>query len=813
MTSPPDFLGLFRTKRRRAALLLFLLTGALILLLVGTALESSLNTSTSSSSLLRGGASTSSTRATSGLSYTVGDALPTNSSTVGNLTRFVNPFIGTENIYPMSGGGDTFPGADYPMGMVQWSPDTISNPPGGYSYTDSIIKGLSLTHFSGRGCQVYQDFPFMPYVGNVTVSPATNDSVYQSSFSHSSEAARPGYYRVHLEGPNVTAELSATLHTGMGRFVYPASNDSTMIINAGGSINGDTNSGISIIPSEDEVTGSAESTVGCGSNPYLIFFAARFDRSFSSYGTWNGASVDHGSASTARGGQHTGAFVTFNTSADQVVDVQVGISFVSVANAELNLSTEFANFNLESVAKAASIAWNDRLNSIQVQGGTYNDTVAFYTALYHVFFHPNIFNDVNGQYLGFDGLVHTVPSGHIQYENINGWDDYRTQIRLLAILAPATTSDIAQSLINDAQQSGSVLPRWEQANADSHGMSGDSGDAIVADAYAFGATGFDTSAALNSMIAGQPHQREGFTDYVGLGYVPADSGATPYSASVTLEYANDDFALAEFARALGNSTVYSTYLQRSGDWANIFDNASGYIQPRDANGSWAQGFRPASNDGFEEGNSAQYSWMVTYNLAGLFGRMGGNSAVVARLENFTSQMNAGPGAPYLWMGNEPSVEVPWEFDFAQAPSQTQKLVRQIETLYWTNTPGGLLGNDDGGEMSSWYVFATIGLYPEITGVGGFVVGSPLFTSVTVNLAAAAPGGGEQHSLQIEAPGGSDSTPYVQSLTIDGSPSSSLWIPWSTLQNGATLDFTLSGSPSSWGSSPQDAPPSYPSSLS
>jgi predicted alpha-1,2-mannosidase len=780
---------LFRTRRRRAAV--YVVAGIILALLLGTFLEqSSLNPSSQSQA------------STSGAPYSLGDALPSNSSTLENLTKFVNPFIGTENAYPVSGGGDTFPGAAYPMGMVQWSPDTISNPPGGYSYTDSIIKGLSLTHFSGRGCQVYQDFPFMPFVGNVTVSPATNASSYYSGFSHSREAARPGYYSVHLDGPNVTVELSVTLHTGMGRFFYPASTQSTMIINAGGSINGDTNSGVSIIPSENEVTGSAESTVGCGSNPYVIFFAARFDRSFSSYGTWDGASVDH--TSTSSSGQDTGAFVSFNTTSDQVVDVQVGISFVSVVNAELNLSAEFADFDLASVAKAASIAWNDRLNSIQVQGGSYNDTVAFYTSLYHVFFHPNIFNDVNGQYMGFDGLVHTVPSGHIQYENINGWDDYRTQIRLLSILAPSATSDIVQSLINDAQQGDGALPRWEQANADSHGMSGDSGDAIIAEAYAFGATGFNTSAALNAMIVGQPKEREGFTDYVNLGYVPADYGSGTYSASITLEYANDDFALAQFARALGNSTEYATYIQRSADWESIFDNASGYVQPRDANGSWAQGFNPASDNGFEEGNSAQYSWMVTYNLKGLFEEMGGNSTVVGRLENFTSQMNAGPDSPYLWVGNEPSVEVPWEFDFAQAPSQTQELVRQIETQYWTDTAGGLPGNDDGGETSAWYVFAAIGLYPEITGVGGFVVGSPLFSSVTVNLA-----GGGQHVLRIEATGASDSAPYVQSLMLDGSPSSSLWIPWSSVENGATLDFTLGSGPSSWGSSPQDAPPSYP----
>jgi predicted alpha-1,2-mannosidase len=775
-----------RIGRRGATIL-----AALVLaLLLGVVLDESLNNSSQNGS------------SPSGASLT--GTLPGNGSPLQNLTQLVNPFIGTDNSSPYPCGGacsaNVFPGAAYPMGMVQWSPDTTSNLPGGYYFGDSVIKDFSLTHFSGRGCQVYQDFPFMPYVGDVSVSPSANGVLYYSNFSHKSEVARPGYYEVHLDGPNVTAELSVTPHTGMGQFVYPASTASTMIINAGGSVNGNTNSKVSIIPASDEVTGSAGSTVGCGSNPYEIYFAAKFDRPFASYGTWDGDAVNPGSGSSS--GQNTGAFVVFDTSSNQVVRVQVGISFVSVANAESNLASENANFNLASVAKNAAAAWNDDLNSIQVEGGTPNETVTFYTALYHVFFHPNIFSDANGQYLGFDGKVHTVAKGHFQYENIPGWDSYRTQIRLLAIIAPSILNDIAQSLVNDAQQGDGSLPRWEQANADSRGMSGDDGDIVLADAYAFGATGFDTSAALQAMINGQSKVREGYTDYVNLGYLPADTLPGLSTASSTLEYANDDFAIAQFAGALGNSTLYNTYLLRSSNWQNLFNATSRFIQPRNTDGSWAQNFEPTSENGFQEGDSAQYSWMVSFDLSGLFSRMGGDSTVVSRLDTFFSKLNDGPASPYSWMGNEPTVEVPWEYDFAQAPSHTQNVVRSIETQLWSNTPGGMPGNDDGGEMASWYVFAVMGLYPEITAVGGFVIGSPLFTSMTVNLS-----GG--HTIQINAPGASDAQPYVQSLELNGSPTTSLWLPWATVQNGATLAFALSNSPSSWGSSPQDGPPSYP----
>jgi predicted alpha-1,2-mannosidase len=724
----------------------------------------------------------------------------------GNFTQYVNPFIGTAaggSRFGFAGdSGDTFPGATYPMGMVQWSPDTLSNPPGGYYYPDTTIKDFSLTHFSGRGCNVYQDIPFMPYVGEVNTSPATNSSFYYSHFSHESEIAQAGYYRVHLDNPNVTVELSAMLRTGMGQFTYPASNAATMIINAGGSINGNSNASVTIMASKNEVTGFDTSTVGCGTNPYTLYFAAQFDRTFDSYGTWSGENVRQGSSSSA--GSRSGAFVTFNTWSDRVVRVQVGISFVSIANAQTNLDAENAHFNFSGVRNQANTAWNSRLSSIRVQGGTTDERVIFYTALYHTLLQPNVFSDANGQYIGFDGKVHTVPQGHYQYENISGWDEYRSLIRLRAILDPTATSDIVQSLINDAQQGDGHLPRWEQANVDSEGMNGDDGVLMVAEAYAFGATNFDTASALSAMINGQPRIREGLKDYLKLGYVAA--GTTSNSAAITQEYTNADFAIAQFAKALGDSADYVTFLGRSGNWQNIFNADSGYMQPRNSDGSWAANFSPTSENGFQEGDAAQYTWMEPFNLSKLFKQMGGNAAAVSRLDTFFMKLNDGPNSRYAFMGNEPSFEVPWEYDFAGAPSRTQDVVRRIQMQLFKNAPNGLPGNDDGGAMSSWYVFSAIGLYPEITGVGGFVIGSPLFTSVTVQLA-----GG--HTLQISAPAASDAHPFVQNLYLNGVATAHLWLPWSTIQQGATLDFMLGGSAANWGSATTDAPPSYSSSIS
>jgi predicted alpha-1,2-mannosidase len=717
------------------------------------------------------------------------------------LTAYVNPFIGTApggSHFGFNGNsGDTFPGAAYPMGMVQWSPDTPSNLPGGYYYPDNLIKGFSLTHFSGRGCLAYQDIPFMPYVGLPLSSPLRG-SAYQAHFSHADEVARPGYYRVHLEDSDVMVELSATPHTGVGQFTYPPTGPASMLINAGGSINGNSASEVTIVPAQQMVTGMARSIVGCGRQHYTLYFAARFDQAFSGYGTWNGSSLQENATHSA--GRHSGAFIIFASAPALRVEVQVGLSFISVANAELNLDAENIHNDFSAAVTGADRAWNRWLGAIQVQGGTPAEKTAFYTALYHSFLHPNIFSDVNGQYLGFDGQIHQLaPRQHAQYENIPGWDAYRSLIRLRAILDPQGAADIAQSLINDALQGDGHLPRWEQVNVDTRGMVGDGGALMVAEAYAFGATTFNTTAALAAMITGQASLREGYSDYLSLGYLPADRFSG--SAAITLEYSNADMAIAQFAKAVGDQQDAALFQQRSANWQNLFNPDSGYIQPRNADGSWASGFSPASGSGFVEGSAAQYSWLVPYDTADLFALMGGAERVVARLDDFFQRLNDGPASTYAFMGNEPCEEVPWEYDFAGAPWRTQAIVRRIERTLFSADPGGLPGNDDGGALSSWYVFAALGLYPEVTGVGGFVIGSPLFSEAIVHL-------GSGKLLRIEAPEARDNAPYVQDLQVDGTSTQGLWLPWATVARGLTLHFTLATVPSQWGSRPEDAPPSF-----
>ena len=712
-----------------------------------------------------------------------------------DLTQFVEPHVGTGGSGWFE--GDTFAGAVFPLGMVQLSPDTLSNPAGGYDYADTVIKEFSLTHFSGRGCEVYQDIPLMPFVGKVTTSPATNGATYRSAFSHANEVATAGYYKVFLDGPKVTAELTVTARTGFGRFTYPPSTDATLIMDAGGSINGVSKSSITVSADQHHVSGAATSVIGCGSQPYTIYFAAEIDQAPTGVGVFDGATLTAGTASAS--GKHVGAYFTFDAKTSNVVQVKVGISYLSITNAQSNLDAENPNWDFDGIHAAAQAAWNARLHVIEVEGGSEADKSVFYTALYHTLIHPNLFSDANGEYLGFDNTTHSTPIGHAHYHNITGWDHSRTLAQLRALLAPGETSDVLQSLVDDAQQGDGHIPRWEQANADSHGMNGDGGAMVIAEAYALGARDFDATGALAAIDQGMPKIREHLTDYLNLGYVPADLG-DGNSAAVTLEYAAADFAIAQFAQALGDDGKFTTYSQRSHNWTNLYNSETGYIQPRNSDGSWAAS-APDSEAGFQEGTQAQYTWAVPFNVRGLFDRMGGNPAALARLDTFFTKLNDGVDSVYAFMGNEPCFEVPWEYSFAGAPARTQAVVRDIQKRLFTTAPDGLPGNDDGGSTSAWYIFSALGLYPELPGAGGFVVGSPKFNSATVHLASGA-------KLAIRAPGAADEAPYVQGLMLNGVATTKLWIPWASLASGATLDFDLASTPNAWGTGVDDVPPSY-----
>jgi predicted alpha-1,2-mannosidase len=379
--------------------------------------------------------------------------------------------------------------------------------------------------------------------------------------------------------------------------------------------------------------------------------------------------------------------------------------------------------------------------------------------------------------------------GYTQYANFSGWDIYRSEVQLLAWLAPRQTGDMMQSLVADAEQGG-WLPKWPVANDYTGEMDGDSADPIIADAYAFGARRFAARAALRLMLKGASRPGHGPTgyqerpqlaDYLRFGYVPPATGGWG-AAAQTLEYAVDDFSIAQLAGALGDGATAGVYRRRAQNWRNLFNPATGFVEPRFAGGSFPAAFDPRAMAGFVEGNAWQYTWMAPQDLPGLFHLMGGDRAAVARLDRFFTHLQAGPEAPYAWAGNEPGLEVPWEYDFAGAPERTQAVVRTILTSVYADTPAGLPGNDDLGEMSSWYVWAAMGLYPEIPGAAGLALSSPLFPRITVRWS-----GGR---LDILAPG----APYVRSLLLNGRPYASSWLPLKAVAGDAALRFILGSHP-------------------
>ncbi|MEU7428211.1 lectin [Streptomyces sp. NPDC040750] len=749
---------------------------------------------------------------------------------VSSPADLVNPFIGTSN------DANDFPGADVPFGMVQWSPDTSSRPPGGgYEYKDSSITGFSLTHLAGPGCGAAGDIPVLPTVGAV-------DNAATASFSHADESATAGSYKVAL-GNKVTTELTTTTRSGMARFTFPSTSQANLLLKLSHSQNGASSTQFDVV-SGTEVRGQVTSGRFCGAgNTYTVYFDMVFDRPFSSSGSTLAGATPLRPPTTARSGRHdadqpnkprlhgampkrashaaardsgaatqaaaSNAHVTFDTRSNPVVQAKVGISYVSAADAVANRAAENPGWNFADVRSAAHAAWDTALGKVRIAGGTTDQQTIFYTALYHSLLHPNVISDTNGQYYGFDGRTHTVDAGHnAAYANYSGWDIYRSQAQLEALVSPQVASDTAQSMTDDYVQTG-IFPKWSEYNGESYVMVGDPAAAILADYYAFGARNFDTSTALSGLLkqaSTANNDRPGVNYLDSPGYEPHDGsyGCCNFYGPVatTLEYDTADFALSAFAGALGDTRSRQTYAHRAQDWRNVLDPASGFVQPRNADGSWTGGFDPTSGTDMVEADSWIYSGMVPFDVAGLATAKGGDRAMGDYLDTVLRSYTGANG--YAWVGNEPSVELPWEYDYIGKPYKTQVAVRSIQDQIWSNTPAGLAdGNDDLGEMSAWYVWSALGMYPMTPGTSDLALGSPLFSQAVVTL----PSG---KTLTVNGDGAADNAPYVQSATFDGAAWNNAYAPTTAITSGGTLNFTLgTGANTGWASAASAAPPSYP----
>lgn len=702
------------------------------------------------------------------------------------LLGFVDPLIGTAhapgvtNAIVGGNGGSVYPGAVAPFGMIQWSPDTPHGEPSGYIYTDDHINGFSLTHFSGAGCPNNSDVPFLP---------ATSPNGGDVAFKHENEHASAGYYDVALDN-GIRVELTATTRTGFGRLTYPANVDPILIIDAKRNATGGSPTATTNVKSDTEIEGTTVGGNFCGSKTrYDLHFSVRFDQPFEL-------------VSNPGDGK---AILRFKGAAGKTVQLKVGMSYVRRENAAANVDAENPGWDFDATRKRTESDWNDRLNAIRVEGGTDEQKKKLYTALYHVLISPNANSDANGDYIGFDKKIYKVPTSHVHYANYSNWDIYRSQVQLLAALFPKEASDMAQSMVDAASQCG-ALPKWSHINDETNVMSGDPGSLVVANLFAFGARAFDTKRALEQMqtIGKRPgtacngrQLTPGLAQYLQNGYVSSvEWGPT----SAGLEYEIRDFAVSEFARAMGDSDTQHEFAARSTYWQNSL-HPNDLFEPRDANGAWKaalNGPGDGSNADYVEGNAEQYVWSVPHDPGTLVERLGGSKAVVPRLDAFFTKLNAGTKDPNFYMGNEPNFGTPWLYNWAGAPSRTQDVVRRIEDEAFGVGPGGLPGNDDLGATSSWLVWSMIGLYPAIPGVGGFTVGSPSFETIDVHF--------DDGLLQIQAQGAPSR--YVQSVTLRGAPHTTPWLSQAQIAGGATFDFILGDAPSKWGSEPSNAPPTF-----
>ncbi|HTR80600.1 MAG TPA: GH92 family glycosyl hydrolase [Bacteroidota bacterium] len=718
-----------------------------------------------------------------------------------------------------SGKGFTFPGASAPFGMIQWSPDTGPGVrKGGYSYNDSIVYGFSLDHLSGAGCTYAENFLFTPMAGDPRIVPPVQRTDFSSSFSHSSETARPGYYAVTLND-SIRVELTTRTRTGFGRVTYPQGRTATMVVNAGSNVRGTSYSSITIDTSNRSISGSATGGHFCNHGDVTtVYFYSTFDTKFASHGIWSDSTLSD--QDTRRSGSTSGAWVTFNTFPKRTILVKVAISYVSISNAKANLESEnpdssFTSNGFDESVVANRQTWNSWLGKIEVSGGSTGDLRTFYSMMYHALLAPTVCSDVNGQYMGYDGNIHTTSSGRRQYANFSGWDTYRCQSQFLAMVAPDEASDMAQSLLVDYQQGG-AFPRWGVPNEDSGVMVGDPSAAIIPDFFEFGATNFDAKSALEGLICAATDstvksvrtnmaERNNLSDYLELGYIP--EGEKRGCVSTTLEYASADFALSQFAKTLGDSSDGALLLKHAENWRQLFNPSAGYIQMRRSDGTWAPDFKVDvdsydNHKAYTEGTAGQYVWMVPFDLAGLADAMGGEDVAAQRLDTFFTELNAGFSSKYAYMGNEVSIEAPWIYNFFGRPYRTQNIVRRVMTELYSAEPDGLPGNDDLGTMSSWYVFGALGMYPELPGSDVLVLAGPLFPKATLHL--------KNGTVTITGNSAGTNSPYVQSLMINGRSWAKPWIRFRDISKGGEMMYELRSTPNSvWGSSPKDVPPSYP----
>lgn len=718
-----------------------------------------------------------------------------------NYARLVNPFIGT------GGHGHTFPGASLPFGMVQLSPDTRVrgwDACAGYHYSDSTILGFSHTHLSGTGAIDYGDILLMPTIGALQLTPGSEDqpqSGYRSRFRHATEQAHAGFYRVVLDEHDIAVELTTTSRAALHKYVFPASTEANIILDLLHGLGPDRVLAAELeFVSNTEIVGLRRSQGWAADQ--RVYFVAQFSQPFATFGVAKDGRILPGRAKAA--GTNLQAFVRYSTRPQQEILVKVGLSAVSIAGARRNLEHEIPNWDFARVRRAAEAAWHAALGKITITGGSADEITVFYTALYHTLLAPNLFMDVDGRYRGRDGRVHRAEH-FTNYTVFSLWDTFRATHPLFTILERERSRDFIKTMLAQYQQAGR-LPVWELAGNETGTMIGYHAVPVITDAYAKGIRGFEAGQALAAMRRSAEANELGLRLYRAFGYIPAEHEAE--SVSKTLEYAYDDWCLAQMAGWLGERETERVYLERAQFYRNLFEPQTGFLRGR-RNGGWIVPFDPAEVIfEYTEANAWHYRFFVPHAVNDHIALLGGDAAFIAKLDSLFHADSALPGkyqpdisgmiGQYAH-GNEPCHHVAYLYNYAGAPWKTQERVREIMTKFYTNSPEGLCGNDDCGQLSAWFVFSALGFYPVCPGSDYYVIGSPLFEQATLRLE-------DGTRFVIAGEQVSAANQYVQSARLDGKDYRQSFLRHADLMAGGKLTLQMGAEPNyHWATATEDRP--------
>ena len=700
-----------------------------------------------------------------------------------NPVDFIDPFIGT------GFHGHTYPGATVPFGAVQLSPDTRAgnwDACAGYHYDDSTLTGFSHTHLSGTGCIDLGDLLIRPTTQ--TVDPSRQPMYAPAAFRHEDEKAEAGYYAVLLHEEGIRAELTATAHTGVHRYTFPKESTPTVIVDLKHSLDNEHiyESSLQVV-NPHEMTGM-RNTRGWSDNQ-RIYFVIQCSQPFEKATLVSNQKALEGKEAE---GTDLQALLKFKDRTSEPIVMKVGLSIVSVENARENLQAEVEGFDFDAVKQAAYHTWNDAVSAIKVEGGTEEQKTNFYTALYHSMVVPNVVSDVNGQYRRHDQTIGQLPQGAVQYSTFSLWDTFRAWNPMMTLIDTTLVTNMIHSFLHIYDASGE-LPLWPLSAGETGTMIGYHSASVIADAYMKGIRGFDAEKALEALVVSSEKNQKGADYYISKGFIP--SNIKKESISCLLEFAYDDWCIAQLAQALGKQEIYDTYIRRSQQYLNVFDGATRFFRPKRMDGNWETPFNPNEvGRAYTEATAWQYRFFVPHDVNGMVQLFGGKEAFTSALDDIfhTDAQVDGDLVDITGLigqyahGNEPSHHIAYLYNYIGQPWKTQAMTRRLLDEMYAPTPEGIVGNEDCGQMSAWYILSSLGLYAVCPGSNEFTFTTPLFEKATLQLA-----NGKTLTITANHP---EKNLYIDKVELNGKEIETNFVTYEQLMGGGELHFSLTDQP-------------------